>query len=222
MRRATVGVGILIVTLSAGTWITGATGADPITVTVEQTVYFSAPDGADVAIPPGRYQVLPEESHLLLLGSDGQHRQLIQASPVRHQHEIATAVGYAIHLVPDRYQVMFLDPGGRGLIAQGSAGEVRARGPGLLKTDVAGALGNVKAFTPPTDRELLQEALAKLDALTKQVGPIPQMAQQVNDLQSGKMGFLIQETNRQVYRVCEIVGAHMWGGPAIGCIFGKR
>ena len=61
--------------------------------------------------------------------------------------------------------------------------------------------------------------LAKVETLSKQVGP---MAQQVNDLQNGKMGFLIQEANKYAYRVCEIVGAHMWGGPAIGCLFGKR
>lgn len=211
-----------IATFVGGINVSAVMGSTLPSVVLDEAVYLTTPDTSDLAVPAGRYQIEEAESRLRLIGSDGQSRLTVEATPVRHQQDIEAPQAFALRVVPDQYHLFLLLPGGRGYTAQGTTGEVRSRGPGLLKTNVTGASGDTKAFIPPTDRELLQQALAKLDALSKQVGPVTQMAQQVNDLQNGKMGFLIQETNRNAYRVCEIVGAHMWGGPAIGCLFGKR
>jgi len=209
-------------TFIGGLGVSAATAASFQSVVLDEIIYVRTSDTSDITVPAGRYQVEDAESGLVLIGSDGQTRLMLEATPVRHQQEIDTPQALAIRLVPDRYQIVLLLPGGRGYAAQGTTGEVRSRGPGLVKSNVAGAMRDTKVFIAPTDRELLQQVLAKLDAIETQVGPLAQIAQQVNDLQNGKIGFLIQETSRNAYRVCEIVGAHMWGGPAIGCLFGKR
>lgn len=208
---------VVIASLSAGGGVSVGLAAPSPTIVLDETIHVATSDGGDLAVPSGRYQVEQAESQLLLIGSEGQVRLTVAAAPVRHQQEVEASQAFAFRIVPDQFQIVLLLAGGRGWAVQGSAGEVRTRGTGILSAADARILGGGKAFTLPSERELLQEALTKLDALAKQVGPVAQIAQQVNDLQNGKMGFLIQETNRNAYRVCEIVGAHMWGGPAIGC-----
>lgn len=222
MKQVILALLVGIATFVGGIRVDAVMASSSQSVVLDETVYMTAPDTGDMAIPAGRYQIEEADSRLVLVGAGGHVRLMVEATPVRHQQEIEASQAVAFRLVPDQFQIVLLLPGGRGYAAQGTTGEVRSRGTGLLKSNLAGAVGDTKGFILPSERELLQEALTKLDALAKQVGPVAQIAQQVNDLQNGKMGFLIQETNRNAYRVCEIVGAHMWGGPAIGCQFGRR
>jgi hypothetical protein len=101
-------------------------------VTFEQAVHFSAPDGADVMIPAGRYDVAPEggEEQLNLMpvdaGTTGKAWSIL-ASPVTVPIELPAVAAVALSLDKAQHQVVWLRPNGSGLEAIGSYSGVITR-----------------------------------------------------------------------------------------------
>jgi hypothetical protein len=108
------------------------TAEDLATVTIDQTVYFSTPDGSDVIAAPGIYRILLDEERGLrfipIKRDKDKGAFLVQALQTNHRDSISAPV--AVYL-PDEENiphVVLLLPGGTGLEAIGSFSDVRARG----------------------------------------------------------------------------------------------
>jgi len=114
------------------------TAEDLATITIDQTVYFSMPDGSDVVAAPGIYRILLDEERGLrfipIKSDKAKGALLVQALKTMHRDSIPAPV--AVYL-PDEENIphiVLLLPGGTGLEAVGSFSEVRTRGtaPPLL------------------------------------------------------------------------------------------
>jgi hypothetical protein len=117
------------------------TAEDLATITIDQTMYFSMPDGSDVVAAPGIYRILLDEERglkFIPIKSDKvKEALLVQAVKTSHRDNIPAPV--AVYL-PDEENIphiVLLLPGGTGLEAVGSFSEVRTRGtaPPLLSLE---------------------------------------------------------------------------------------
>jgi len=101
---------------------------DPLpTIELETPVHFLAPDGSDVVIEPGRYQVEAAESWLRLIPGERRDALLLIAQSAMHDERLD---GPQVHLRPvddDTQAILLLLPGGRSLEAIGSVSGVRSR-----------------------------------------------------------------------------------------------
>lgn len=125
------------------------------TITVEETIYFIAPDGGDAVVIPGTYRVEhDEESRLRLIPGEGKAAVLLQATPISHEENLASP---AILLVPeeleeDIHHMVLLLPGGKGFNARGSYSQVRTRGLPL-------GVGGLRPSAPQPGQAVSQEEL---------------------------------------------------------------
>ena len=117
------------------------TAEDLTTVTIDQTVYFSKPDGIDVIAAPGIYRILLDErSRMRLIPIKNNKKKkafLVQAVPTTHRDKIPSPVALYIADEENIPHIVLLLPGGNGHEAVGSFSEVRTRGsiPRLLTPD---------------------------------------------------------------------------------------
>lgn len=98
------------------------------TVTLDQSVHFTSPEGNDVEVPPGTYHVESAgESRLRLNSSDGGAAFLIQAPPTTHTEAIELPIALTVASGEDANHLLLLMPDHTALDAMGSVSAVRSR-----------------------------------------------------------------------------------------------
>ncbi len=105
----------------------------PTGVRLDTALHFSTPDGADLRIPAGRYDVAPEAGrHLRLtpVGAGGVHKAWsIAAAPITVPFEPPMSSAVAVSDEVDQQHVVWVGPDGNGLEAIGSPAGVITRAP---------------------------------------------------------------------------------------------
>lgn len=100
-------------------------------IVLEKRVHFSAPDGADVVVAPGTYQVeQAEETQLRLVpATEGEQKPslLIVAMATQHDEPLGGSLALSVPYKEDEHHVMLLLPEGKALDAVGSYSGVRTR-----------------------------------------------------------------------------------------------
>src|SRR5438093_10658288 len=90
-----------------------------MTVTIEKSVHFSAPDGADVMAAPGRYHLDSiEETTLRLTPAEsaaGTSPLIVTAMALPHEERIESQVALTVPNGEDEHHVILLMPDGKGL-----------------------------------------------------------------------------------------------------------
>lgn len=130
-------LGVTIAVLGSLAWMVAACATTPpppqssTMVTLEKAVHFSAPDGADVTIPAGRYDVAPGGEEQLNLtpvgaGTTGKAWSIL-ASPITEPIELSAVAAVTLALDEAQHQVVWLRPNGSGLEAIGSYSGVITR-----------------------------------------------------------------------------------------------
>ena len=101
------------------------TAEDLTTITFDQTVYFSKPDGIDVVAAPGLYRsVLDEQKGMQLIPIKDNKRKkayLVQAVPTNHRDKITSPLALYIPDEENIPHILLLLPGGNGVLSVRSA-----------------------------------------------------------------------------------------------------
>jgi hypothetical protein len=101
------------------------------TISLEKTVHFEAPDGRDVTVVPGSYDVqMLEEAKLQLAPAEAitdKQPITVQAQSMPHAEALSSAVALSVPQGEDGVHVVLLLPNGRGWDAPGSLSGVRTR-----------------------------------------------------------------------------------------------
>ncbi|HEY3197904.1 MAG TPA: hypothetical protein VGJ57_07805 [Nitrospirales bacterium] len=135
------------------------TAEDLTTITFDQTVYFSKPDGIDVVAAPGIYRILLDEQKRMQLipikNNKEKEAYRVPAVPTNHRDKISTPVALYIPDEENIPHIVLLLPGGTGLEAVGSFSEVSTRGtttpllsPDQVHKAVLEKLRKAKSATP--------------------------------------------------------------------------
>ncbi|BFU94113.1 MAG: hypothetical protein NTNFB02_08350 [Nitrospira sp.] len=150
-------IGLVIACLVAG-WALAQQAASQQTVTFDRPIHFTAPDGSDLEVPAGPYQVEPAgESRLRLSPTSGGAPFLIQAQPTTHEASLELPLALAVATDEDRTDMVLLMPDKTALDAQGSHTGIRSR------ADLS---------QPVTAFQLNQAAGLNLKRMTPVVAPI--------------------------------------------------
>ena len=105
-----------------------ATLVDPLTtIELETPVHFLAPDGSDVIIEPGHYQVEAAESWIRLIPGERRDALLLIAQSAMHAESLTTPQADLRPIDEDTKSIVLHLPGGRSLEALGSVSGVRSR-----------------------------------------------------------------------------------------------
>jgi hypothetical protein len=119
-------------------WIMGGTAwglfDSPTMVTLSQPVHFLTPDGMDVIVNPGNYDVDAAGNILRLQSSSNKDPIHIQAGPAPFPDEVESPVAMAIPMPEEGIYLALAVPEGTGLEAMGSYSGIQARGAGLLQS----------------------------------------------------------------------------------------
>lgn len=102
-----------------------------VTVTAEQAIHFLAPDGSDVVLQAGTYEVTAAENWLQLIPSGGDRKDaiLLDAEARENEEEVSTPHALMSPGEDDDWQhVVLLLPGRRSLEALGTLSGIRPRG----------------------------------------------------------------------------------------------
>lgn len=99
-------------------------------VTFEQGVHFFTPNGDDVVIGPGAFEVEAAEEWLRFIpqGGDRADAVLVQAEPREHRESVTTPIVLSHTVGEDQHLVALLLPDGTMLETEGSYSGVRSRG----------------------------------------------------------------------------------------------
>lgn len=135
--------------------------ASPSTVTLDEPLHFTAPDGSDVEVPTGTYQVEPTgELRLRLSPASGGAPLLIQAQSTTHSETVESPVALTVVTDENRRDLVLFMPNGTTLDAIGTLSGVRTRGGmmvPLAPQQLAGAMTMQprfgRKFTPVPRRE---------------------------------------------------------------------
>ena len=101
---------------------------DPLpTIELETAIHFLAPDGSDVVIEPGRYQVEAAESWIRLIPGERRDALLLIAESAMHDEPLDAPQADLRSVDNDTQTIVLLLPGGRSLEAIGSVSGVRSR-----------------------------------------------------------------------------------------------
>jgi hypothetical protein len=163
--------------LASGDPVASDTSA-ALTVSLEDTTYFTAPDGNEVIAPAGSYRVEPaDEFGLRLLPTAGKKALLIQAQGLTHEEHLDHPLALTIPQDGQVTHLVLLLTGGKGLDAVGSSSRVRGRGLlsqfvtsdqlklyVALKLDQQAKASSTQASPPPGHQELVRELLGILSA----------------------------------------------------------
>lgn len=97
------------------------------TIELDAPVHFLAPDGSDVVIEPGRYQVEAAESWLRLIPGERRDALLLIAQSSLHNESLNAPQALLSPVDDDTQAILLLLPEGRSLEAIGSVSGVRSR-----------------------------------------------------------------------------------------------
>ena len=97
------------------------------TIELKAAIHFLAPDGSDVVIEPGRYQVEAAESWIRLIPGERQDALLLIAKSDMHTEPLDAAQATVRPVNDDTQTIVLLLPGGKSLEASGSVSGVRSR-----------------------------------------------------------------------------------------------
>jgi hypothetical protein len=97
------------------------------TVELETPIHFLAPDGSDVVIESGRYQVEAAESWIRLIPGERRDALLLIAESAMHDEPLDAPQADLRPVDGDTQTIVLLLPGGRSLEAIGSVSGVRSR-----------------------------------------------------------------------------------------------
>jgi hypothetical protein len=111
-----------------------AISLSPTTITISQPVHFLTPDGTDVIVNPGNYDVGAVGNILRLQSSNNKDPIHIQAGPAPFPDEVESPVAMAIPMPEEGIYLALAVPEGTGLEAMGSYSGIQARGAGLLQS----------------------------------------------------------------------------------------
>ncbi len=115
--------------LGMGWLLTSAGAADlasTTTVTLEQVLHLTAPEGSSVTLEPGSYAVEAGESGLRL--TKGTTAVLVQAQTTQHTEQLSAPMALVIPSEGDIRHLVLLQPDGQGLDAIGSLSAIQSRG----------------------------------------------------------------------------------------------
>ena len=120
-------------------------------ITLSKAIHFIRPDGGDVLVSPGTYEVKP---------GSGAQMELVSSLGLSNKNQtleaVATDIGQSLDApaalyIPwenDEHHIILVQPSGQGLEAVGSGSRVRSRGAGyhlLPSAVVKKALGSLQA-----------------------------------------------------------------------------
>ena len=112
----------------SGTQVTDLVEQGPPTVEIDKEVHFLTPEGEDVVVAPGAYEVQAEKEGLRLVAEeDTSESQIIEAKPITHEATTKGSTALSYSEQEDEQIVMLLLPNGKGLEAQGSYSGVHKR-----------------------------------------------------------------------------------------------
>jgi hypothetical protein len=135
-------------------------------ITLEKSVHFPAPDGADVLAAPGRYEVgSVEETKLRLIPAQaaaGTSPLIMTAMALPHEEAIESPVALSVPNGEDEHHIVLLMPDRKGLDAGGTYSGLRSRGGSIAPLPMV----RVQAA-------FLQQGPVVRDHRTPPIGPRP-------------------------------------------------
>jgi hypothetical protein len=158
---------VLVYGLAFGTF--PAAAESPTAVTIEQTVHFTSPEGNDVLVEPGTYEVERLEEEFQLVPKESQTPIHIQAQPTPFPDDVDSPIAMAIPILDEGIYLALVIPNHPGLEAMGSYSGIQTRGLSLRNLR--------KTFTPPYRKSV--KSFAK--TLTKKASP-PSLQKEWNQL----------------------------------------
>ncbi len=96
---------------------------DPTTISLEQPVHFLTPDGSDVIVKPGTYEVGATQEWIRLIPDERRNAVFGEALPTIHEEMISSPIGLSLSgeegEQADVHHLLLLLPDGTGLDAIG-------------------------------------------------------------------------------------------------------
>ncbi len=196
MRYSTILNTVLLMAWIGAGWALAQQAATHFTVTLDRSMHFTSPEGNDIEVPAGTYQVeAAGELHLRLSPAVGGVSLFIQAWPTTHTEAVESPVVLAVAVDEDRIHLVLLLPDQIALDALGSASAVRPRAAlsplplTQLKqaySDRLAQAGALRQLGRPMQESASQSALGKVG--TGGVGPTlsPELAVISTMLAEGK------------------------------------
>lgn len=138
VRFAAIGFLFVVFVVFSPTFATAAEELIPPAVNLEKAVHFVAPDGSDVLMAAGLYQVEAAERTLRLIPIPGAPKdvRVLEAQGMTHVEVVEAPVVVSEHTDADQYYLALMLPGGKGLVATGSYSGVRSRIPVTLPSQL--------------------------------------------------------------------------------------
>ena len=104
-------------------------------VDLERDVHFPAPNGEDVFVTAGEYQVEAAEGNLKLIPSDGETLDplVVQAQATTHEQDVASPEPHSIPGEGKQHAILLLLPDGQAMQATGSYSGIQSRHPHKFK-----------------------------------------------------------------------------------------
>ncbi len=156
-------LGLLFATFLLGTL--PALASDSSTgIMVDQAVHFLTPEGNDVVVQPGAYELEGQREELLLRPQDGHASIPIQAQPTPFPDEADAPIGMAIPIPDEGIYLALVIPGHPGLEAMGSYSGIHTRGLNLntfRKTFKPPFRKQVKSFAKTLTKKVPRSSLQK-------------------------------------------------------------
>ena len=149
-------LGLLFVTFLLGT-LPALASESSTAIMLDQAVHFLTPEGNDVVVPPGTYELERQGDELRLQAQDGQTSISLQAQPTPFPDEVELPIGMAIPIPDEGVYLALAIPDHNGLEAMGSYSGIQTRGMSLHNLR--------KTFKPPFRKQM--KSFAK--TLTKKV-----------------------------------------------------
>ncbi len=152
---------LVMVAIITQVGVAKATGeVDPTTITLERPVHFLTPDGSDVVVGPGTYEVEATQEWIRLIPDERRNAVLLEALPTTHEEVISSPIVLSLPgeegEQADVHHLLVLLPDGSGLDAIGTYSGIRSKG--LLSK-----------VTPPRVTQAVQKAKTTVQSATQQV-----------------------------------------------------
>lgn len=152
---------LIMVTLVSPVGVVQATGEmGPTTVTLERPVHFLTPDGNDVVLSPGTYEVEVAEEWIRLIPDERRNTVLLEALHTTHKEVLSSPLALSLSENEvgnsDVHHLLVLLPNGSGLDAIGTYSGIRSKG--LLSK-----------ITPPRITQAVQQAKTTVQSTAQQV-----------------------------------------------------
>ena len=167
------------------------------TITLSQPVHFLTPDGTDVVLHPGNYEVKATGNTLRLQSADMKDPIHVQAGPAPYPEDVDSPVAMAIPIPDEGIYLALAVPNEAGLEAMGSYSGIQTRGANFLqrrKTLTAQQRTQLKTFAGQLRKNANAPGLAtQWKELTKEVYG------QSSSIPTKDINALIQYVLRQSY-----------------------